>query len=186
MQETWVRSLGGEDPPEKEMATHSSMLAWEIPWTEESGRLQSIVAQEMEMTLQLNHYCLPTRIGQMVRIDIYMSSFLRHLPQAPLPSVSILTDCFYTCCGDLNLYLCVFWFLWFFTQNCSLNEADWLLKKKTQNSVWDHRYVSRKRWQWDRGTLRIWAICICNLFEPLGHFDEVFLSMLDFLTWWVR
>ena len=130
MQETWVRSLGGEDPPEKEMATHSSMLAWEIPWTEESGRLQSIVAQEMEMTLQLNHYCLPTRIGQMVRIDIYMSSFLRHLPQAPLPSVSILTDCFYTCCGDLNLYLCVFWFLWFFTQNCSLNEADWLLKKK--------------------------------------------------------
>ena len=41
MQETWVQSLGWEDPLEKEMATHSSMLAWEIPGTEEPGRLQS-------------------------------------------------------------------------------------------------------------------------------------------------
>ena len=38
MQETWVRSLGQEDPLEKEMATHSSILAWKIPWTEEPGR----------------------------------------------------------------------------------------------------------------------------------------------------
>ena len=37
MQEMWVRSLGREDPLEKEMATHSSILAWEIPWTEEPG-----------------------------------------------------------------------------------------------------------------------------------------------------
>ena len=42
MQETWVRSLGREDPLEKEMATHSSILAWRIPWTEEPGRLQSM------------------------------------------------------------------------------------------------------------------------------------------------
>ena len=39
MQEMWVRSLGQKDPLEKEMATHSSILAWEIPWTEEPGRL---------------------------------------------------------------------------------------------------------------------------------------------------
>ena len=39
MQETWVQSLGWEDPLEKEMATHSSILAWRIPGTEESGRL---------------------------------------------------------------------------------------------------------------------------------------------------
>ena len=39
MQETWVQSLGREDPLEKKMATHSSILAWEIPWTEESGGL---------------------------------------------------------------------------------------------------------------------------------------------------
>ena len=41
MQETWVRSLGREDPLEKETATHSSILAWRIPWTEEPGRLYS-------------------------------------------------------------------------------------------------------------------------------------------------
>ena len=39
MRETWVQSLGWEDPLEKEMATHSSTLAWKIPWTEETGRL---------------------------------------------------------------------------------------------------------------------------------------------------
>ena len=42
MQETWVWSLGWEDPLEKEMATHSSTLAWKIPWTEEPGRIQSM------------------------------------------------------------------------------------------------------------------------------------------------
>ena len=41
MQEIWVRSLGREDTLEREMATHSSILAWRIPWTEEPGRLQS-------------------------------------------------------------------------------------------------------------------------------------------------
>ena len=45
MQKTWVRSLGGEDPLDKEMATHSSTLAWKIPWTEEPGRLQSMGSQ---------------------------------------------------------------------------------------------------------------------------------------------
>ena len=42
VQETWVRSLGWQDPLEKEMATHSSILAWEISWTEEPGRLQPV------------------------------------------------------------------------------------------------------------------------------------------------
>ena len=43
MQETWFPSLGQEDPMEKGMASHSSILAWKIPWTEEPGWLQSIV-----------------------------------------------------------------------------------------------------------------------------------------------
>ena len=47
MQETWVRSLGREDPLEKEMATHSSILAWRIPWTEEPGGLQSTESQRV-------------------------------------------------------------------------------------------------------------------------------------------
>ena len=49
MQKTWVRSLGQEDPLEKEMATHSSILAWEIPWTEEPGGLQSMGWQKSQI-----------------------------------------------------------------------------------------------------------------------------------------
>ena len=47
MQETQVQSLGQEDPLEKEMVTHSSTLAWEIPWTEEPGRLQPMGSQRV-------------------------------------------------------------------------------------------------------------------------------------------
>ena len=50
MQETWAQSLGWEDPLEKEMTTHSNILAWRIPWTEELGRLQSMGLQELDMT----------------------------------------------------------------------------------------------------------------------------------------
>ena len=50
MQETQVQSLGWEDPLEKEMATHSSILAWKIPWTEEPDGLQSIELQESDAT----------------------------------------------------------------------------------------------------------------------------------------
>ena len=47
MQETWVRSLGWEDPLEEGMAIHSSILAWRIPWTEEPGGLQSVGSQSV-------------------------------------------------------------------------------------------------------------------------------------------
>ena len=47
VQETWVRSLGWKDSLGKEMATHSSILAWEIPWREESGRLLSMGPQRV-------------------------------------------------------------------------------------------------------------------------------------------
>ena len=46
MQEMWIQSLGWEDPQDKEMANHSSILAWEIQWTEEPGRLQSMGSQK--------------------------------------------------------------------------------------------------------------------------------------------
>ena len=51
MQETQVQSLGREDLLEKEMATHSSILAWKIPWTEEPGRLQSMGSQRVKTRL---------------------------------------------------------------------------------------------------------------------------------------
>ena len=56
MWETWVRSLDREDPLQKEMATHYSILAWRISWTEEPGGLQSMgITKELDMNQQLNN-----------------------------------------------------------------------------------------------------------------------------------
>ena len=75
MQETRVRSLGRKDPLEKEMATYSSTLAWEIPRTEEPGRLQSMGSQELDTTQQLNHH-----------IAIQNKNFRGELPQGVTPN----------------------------------------------------------------------------------------------------
>ena len=56
MQETQVQSLGGEDPLEKGMATHSSVLAWRIPWTEEPGGCGPRGRKKLDTTEQLTHY----------------------------------------------------------------------------------------------------------------------------------
>ena len=56
MWETWVRSLGRGDPLEKEMATHSSILAWRIPWTEELGGLESTGCKELDTTERLHFH----------------------------------------------------------------------------------------------------------------------------------
>ena len=61
--QVWSRGL--EDPLEKEMATHSSILTWEIPWTEEAGGLQSMGSQESDTTERLNpHHHLSSSILQ--------------------------------------------------------------------------------------------------------------------------
>ena len=54
MRETWVRSLGWEDPLEKEGPTHSSILAWRIPWIEEPGGLQSMGCKELDTTERIS------------------------------------------------------------------------------------------------------------------------------------
>ena len=60
MQETWVQSSGRENPLEKRMETHSSILAWRVPWTEEPGGLQPMgVTKELDMTELLNIRVLP-------------------------------------------------------------------------------------------------------------------------------
>ena len=58
-QETWVQSLGGEDPLEKEMAILSSILAWQTPWTEEPGGLQSMRSQRVRHHLTTEHTQMP-------------------------------------------------------------------------------------------------------------------------------
>ena len=64
-QETWVQSLGQEDPLEEGMATHSSIPTWRIPWTEEPGRLQSMGSQKRQTLLkQLSTHALVCRNNQ--------------------------------------------------------------------------------------------------------------------------
>ena len=58
MRETQVQSLGQEDPLEKEMATHSNILAWKIPWTEEPGQLQSMGHKESYTTERLHFHSI--------------------------------------------------------------------------------------------------------------------------------
>ena len=60
MRKTWVQSLGWEDPLEKETATHSSTLAWKMPWTEEPGRLHGVTksrTQLSDFTFTFQRYC---------------------------------------------------------------------------------------------------------------------------------
>ena len=66
MWETWVRSLGREDPLEKEMATHSSILAWRTPWSEELGGLQATGRKESDTTERL-HFTGVYRPGSVFR-----------------------------------------------------------------------------------------------------------------------
>ena len=66
MWDTWARSLGQEDPLEKEMATHSSILAWRTPWSEELGGLQSTGRKESDMTERL-HFTVVYRPGSVFR-----------------------------------------------------------------------------------------------------------------------
>ena len=58
MQETWVQSLGQQNPPQKDMATHSSVLAWKIPWTEEPGGLQPMGLQRVRHYWLTKQQCL--------------------------------------------------------------------------------------------------------------------------------
>ena len=67
MQETRVRSLGWEDPLEEGMATHSGLFAWEIPWAEEPGRLQSMGSQRVRHDWACKHTCVCVRVRMRTR-----------------------------------------------------------------------------------------------------------------------
>ena len=62
MQETWVQSLGWEDPLEKEMAAHSSILAWKIPWTMEPGRLHGVSKSQKRLRFPFPFQCTSCKI----------------------------------------------------------------------------------------------------------------------------
>ena len=87
MQEMQVQSLGLEDPLEKEMTTHSSILAWEISWTEDPGELQSTGSKKRySMALNNNFLRLPGKISfpiKEIEIRGNVSLFLSFLPSSP-------------------------------------------------------------------------------------------------------
>ena len=77
MQETQIRSLGQKDPLEKEMATHSSILAWRIPWTEEPGGLKSMGSQRVghawtHSTAATTYYCQPPSLSGQIRTNHHL------------------------------------------------------------------------------------------------------------------
>ena len=74
MQETWVQSLGREDPLEEEMATHSIILAWEIPWTEGSGGFQSVGSQRVRHNGVTEH--IQTQVLILKQSDLLIFSFM--------------------------------------------------------------------------------------------------------------
>ena len=81
----WVQSLGGEDPLEKEMTTHSSILAWEIPWTEEAGGLQSMGSQRVV-------YNLATQQQQMLPVRDRIVSPQKPYVEALTSNVTVFRD----------------------------------------------------------------------------------------------
>ena len=80
MWETWVRFLGWEDPLEKEMATHNSILAWRIPWTEEPGGLQSMGLQRVRRDWAANiftfHYYLQSQVDRAPLVQLWTGYIL--------------------------------------------------------------------------------------------------------------
>ena len=76
MQETRVLSLGQEDPLEKEMATHSSILAWKIPWAEKPGGPQSMGLQESDTTQRLKHQPPPGTVRSLRWTPIHLIGVL--------------------------------------------------------------------------------------------------------------
>ena len=107
MWETWVRSLGGEDPVEKEMATHSSTLAWKIPWTEALDRLQfrglqrlgqdwaASLSLSLSLSLIFRHPSAPASDSRQSILCICVFGFVFWILDFGLPHISEVIQCLY-------------------------------------------------------------------------------------------
>ena len=119
MQEKWVRSLGWEDPLEKEVATHSSIPAWKIPWTEEPGRLQSVHGVAKSRTRLSNFtftftFTLTTLLSSNSFILVVSFEYLQKFTKAYLLSwnvqgafIHVLCIFIFTLIAILSLYNCL-------------------------------------------------------------------------------
>ena len=99
----WVRSLGWEDPLEEEMETHSSILAWKIPWTEEPGELQSVESQRIGRSLATDHNASEANITieeKQYYVDIFRKKFKGCF--SPLGHYIFILFCRYSKCSFLR------------------------------------------------------------------------------------
>ena len=115
MQETWFRSLDQEGPLDKEMATHSSILAWKIPWTEKLSGQQSMGSQESDTTQQLNHHLsVQLREISLIIFFFFIIYFIIFFYQFPLLSLNIVIH--FPCQWPLPLchldHYATDWMLW--------------------------------------------------------------------------
>ena len=110
-QETWVWFLGQEDPLEKEMAIHSNILAWRIPWTEESGRLQSMGSRELDTTKPP----LPCVLNHMMPSNNLILHHPLLLPSV-FPSIRVFSN---------ELALCLRWPNYW---SCSIKSFQWIFR----------------------------------------------------------
>ena len=114
MQETWVQPLGREDPLEKGMVIHSSILTCRIPWTEEPGRLQSRGSQRVGQTEHLTlHFSLSLRKAFLSLLAIFWNSAFKrvYLSFSPLPFTSLLFSVICKASSDNHFAFLHFFFL---------------------------------------------------------------------------
>ena len=143
MWETWVRSLGQEDPLEKAMATRSSTLAWKIPWMEEPGGLSPPDHKELHRTEQVHFSGLKTDGGQLswnytqatsFTVDLFLLCTTISPNFAKTPGILLLSDFFF-----LNTMLFMFWES--FPFNFSLINNNYLGIIMSSAGSFAHRYV---------------------------------------------
>ena len=142
MRETQVRSLGWEDPLEKEMATHSSILAWRIPWTEEPGRLQSTGLQRVRHDWATSLHFIP---GSLEKQESSRKTFISALLTMPKPLTVWIT----TNCGK-------FWKIWAYQTTWPASWETCIQVRKQQLELdmeqldWNNRLVHRVAKSWTR------------------------------------
>ena len=128
MRETRVRALGWEDPLEKEMAIHSSTIAWKIPWTEEPGRLQSMGSQRVGHDWATSLKCLYTYVWINMRVLLQSVSYECNSPRGQLlqgKPVSMLFSYFFFQLSPLGL--CTLNYFSFLPLNVFLQQFHFLL-----------------------------------------------------------
>ena len=138
MQETWVQSLGWEDPLEKEMADHSSFLAWEVPWTEEPGQLESMARGSQRVRCNLASK-QPKHALWKYEHNQWLFLLLSKVPSSPSVTSPSLSPCLWAPDNPWSTFCyyrsaCIFygrvfppWCFWHWGQKGETNLRNWIL-----------------------------------------------------------